>query len=560
MARINFMKLIIASPSEETAKIICFESDLNVITSNRKKGNDLGKSVITKSLYHCMGADCKFDDKFDVNSKIFILKFSYGSELYTIFRSRGQFKLFDERLELLWTETHRHLLAEKLYDQFGFAIWLTSRASGKTEIASPAYSYAPYFVDQNHYDGSHFNSFNNMGEYSSYKSDLIYEFAGAYDHTYLDLTAQKTDIEHRLAQIETDLKANRLMRERIQNELEQLGYSADMPSLKRDCDEFEDEYKRLATGLSKIRKKLYQLKSDKTETEMAYAGSQRVVRKLCLNAKSLRTGKCPLCEQDIFNTLMVRVNSSISREDALLLSNDSGRDINELDRKIATEEERYKSKLSELAVLKAKMNLVKRDNLTAVQIEGFVQLNKRLLEECAEFITTLEESRNDLDKIKKQLNSYSSKKSEIDKRFVELTREHITELNLRSINKAKIKNVNSKIEAGGSNAPLATLAWYLTLLDLKKEFNEQLVELPVVLDSPLNIEADDEKYYRQYSLIFSTFIYQGQMIVSGLNLADSEVVPRNANIIILNNEKYQLLNKEDYSDCKSVVFKCLEKN
>lgn len=82
------------------------------------------------------------------------------------------------------------------------------------------------------------------------------------------------------------------MRERIQNELEQLGYSADMPSLKRDCDEFEDEYKRLATGLSKIRKKLYQLKSDKTETEMAYAGSQRVVRKLCLNAKSLRTGKC----------------------------------------------------------------------------------------------------------------------------------------------------------------------------------------------------------------------------------------------------------------------------
>ena len=225
----------------------------------------------------------------------------------------------------------------------------------------------------------------------------------------------------------------------------------------------------MATGLSKIRKKFVSTKSDKTETEMAYAGSQRVVRKLCLNAKSdFGREKCPLCEQDIFNTLMVRVNSSISHEDALLLSNDLGRDINELDRKIATEEERYKSKLSELAVLKAKMNLVKRDNLTAVQIEGFVQLNKRLLEECAEFVTTLEESRNDLDKIKKQLNSYSSKKSEIDKRFVELTREHITELKLRSIDKAKIKNVNSKIEAGGSNAPLATLAWYFDAIGFEE--------------------------------------------------------------------------------------------
>lgn len=163
MSRINFLKLIIASPSEELAKCICFEPGLNVITSNRENGNDLGKSVIAKSLYHCMGADCIFDDKFDVNSKVFVLKFSFDSEIYTIFRSRGQFKLFDERLDLLWTETHRHSLAEKLYNQFGFAVWLTSRTSGNTEIASPAYSYAPYFVDQNHYNGSRFNSFNNMG-------------------------------------------------------------------------------------------------------------------------------------------------------------------------------------------------------------------------------------------------------------------------------------------------------------------------------------------------------------------------------------------------------------
>lgn len=560
MARIDFLKLIIASPSEELAKTICFESDLNVITSNRRTGNDLGKSVITKSLYHCMGADCIFDDKFDVDSKIFILKFSFDSEIYTIFRNRGQFKLFDERLELLWTETHRHSLAERLYNQFGFAVYLKSRVSGKTEIASPAYSYAPYFVDQNHYDGSHFSSFINMGEYSSYKSDLIYEFAGAYDRAYLDSAALKTDIEHQIAQIETELNANRLMRERIQGELKELGYSADMPSLKRDCEEFEGDYKRLATSLSKSRKKLYRLRSEKIESETAYDGSQRIVRKLCLNARSLRMGKCPLCEQDIFNTLMVRVNSSISHEDALLLSNDLARDINELECKITAEEERYKSKLSELTALKAKMNVVKQSNLTAVQIEGFVQLNKRLLQEHAEFAAKLEESRNELDKIKKQLSSYSSKKSEVDERFVELTRGHIAELNLKSIDKAKIKNVKSKIEAGGSNAPLATLAWYLTLLELKKEFNEQLVELPVVLDSPLNIEADDEKYYRQYSLIFRTFIYQGQMIVSGLNLANSEVVPRNANVIILDNDKYHLLNKKDYSDCKNVVFRCLEQN
>ena len=109
MARINFLKLIIASPSEEAAKSICFESDLNVITSNRERGNDLGKSVITKSLYHCMGADCKFDDKFDVNSKVFVLKFSYDSELYTIFRSRGQFKFLDYQLHPNTSHIHPHM-------------------------------------------------------------------------------------------------------------------------------------------------------------------------------------------------------------------------------------------------------------------------------------------------------------------------------------------------------------------------------------------------------------------------------------------------------------------
>lgn len=72
MSDLTFKKLVIFSPIEELAKVVELKPGLNIVTSLRKDGNDLGKSIIAKSFYHCLGADCIFDSKFDVDNKVFV--------------------------------------------------------------------------------------------------------------------------------------------------------------------------------------------------------------------------------------------------------------------------------------------------------------------------------------------------------------------------------------------------------------------------------------------------------------------------------------------------------
>lgn len=52
MSDLTFKKLVIFSPIEELAKVVELKPGLNIVTSLRKDGNDLGKSIIAKSFYH----------------------------------------------------------------------------------------------------------------------------------------------------------------------------------------------------------------------------------------------------------------------------------------------------------------------------------------------------------------------------------------------------------------------------------------------------------------------------------------------------------------------------
>lgn len=78
MSSLVFKKLIIFSPLEDLAKQVDLKAGLNIITSQKKDGNDLGKSILAKSFYHCLGADCRFDDDFNHKKKVFHKNLNMG--------------------------------------------------------------------------------------------------------------------------------------------------------------------------------------------------------------------------------------------------------------------------------------------------------------------------------------------------------------------------------------------------------------------------------------------------------------------------------------------------
>ena len=138
--------LYIFSPSEKRAKHIAFSSGINIITSSKVDGNKKGKSVILKSIYHTLGADSFFDDKWNSNSKVYVLQFSIGEIKYFICRHARLFKIFDFEGNLLFKTVARKELAKYLGGLFDFSVKLPNRTDDRLEITSPVYNYILNYV------------------------------------------------------------------------------------------------------------------------------------------------------------------------------------------------------------------------------------------------------------------------------------------------------------------------------------------------------------------------------------------------------------------------------
>ena len=155
-----------------------------------------------RSLYHTMGADCHFDDKWDDNGKTYILIFSIGDKQYYIYRCCRLFKFFDGNKELLFSTIDRKDLAKRLDTYFGFVVQLPNRNEDKLEITPPVYNYLPYFLDQDYYNGTDFSSFDGLAQYAKYKENVLYYHFGVFDATYFEIMKELERLNESKAQTE----------------------------------------------------------------------------------------------------------------------------------------------------------------------------------------------------------------------------------------------------------------------------------------------------------------------------------------------------------------------
>lgn len=172
----------------------------------------------------------------------------------------------------------------------------------------------------------------------------------------------------------------------------------------------------------------------------------------------------------------------------------------------------------------------------------------------------IRDNKNLLGTIKKKLKDDKEKMQEINKRYYDLMKKDIEVLNLGDVIKDEsIKDILNKFKVGGSNIPLATMMYYMNMLQLKLEFNNEAIIFPVVIDSPNNTESDETKEKMLYNYIFSKMNENTQYIISGIGIKPSDYEDvKFDNIIILENEKYKLLNKKEYIDNLYLLNKLLD--
>lgn len=559
MKQLIINKLHIFSIKEKKARSIPFLKGRNIITSSSIDGTKRGKSVILKSIYHTLGADCYYEDKWNVNDKIFILDFSVEDVDYYIFRNQRLFKIYDKSdFKEIFRTISRHELAEFLKDIFDFAVELPNRA-GNLEVAPPAYNYILNYLDQDEMDGTSFTSFKGLGQYTDFKDKVLYYHFNVYNKDYYSIVKQIEDLSSECEKIEKDVILNQNMVVRVNKSINNSDYSINMDNLQNEIEKSKEEYVEIVEKLSRTKKILINLRNEKEDLISHMNGLDIFAKNINKDIKKIVNHECPYCHSVISDQMELRIEKYNTVEDALFLKTELEASLIKIERKIKKEEERYREHLEKLQEYEERIKINSQEVEDVLKYKGYIEIRESLVKELGELTSTLNGKKSSLDNLKRDRKKYDEAKKKVNNKYYELMITDKLRFGLEEIEDKKLENIKTTFIAGGSNKPIATIIWYINLLKLRREFNKEAIQFPIVLDSPNNVETDEEKKHELLKYLFETVGNDTQLIVSTLGFKQNEFPDISfSNVIELSNEKYKLLSENEFEKEKIFLFQFME--
>ncbi len=549
-------KLYIFSTTNKTAKIVKFTAGSNIVTSSQIDGNNKGKSVILKSIYHTLGADCKFDPKWDEKEKTYILKTTVDDKVIYFYRHDRLFKIMNENEEVIFQTITRTELAKYLENIFKFAVRLPNKEDNKLEIVPPAYNYILNYIDQDGMNCTNFSSFNNLTQYSHYKENVLYYHTGVFNEDYYQLIKNIEEINGKKDEKNKEKKILEGMFERINSNIGNKSYNTDLTSLNIEIDRYKNEYSGIINQLSNIKNKMINLKNEREDIELQI---REISDTLKIKDKEIKKEKeehiCPLCNSQIDDDTEIMLKKYTEKDDLYIINNELSIQLIKINTELQKKEEQYKNLLKKLEEYEIKMKINSEETNDILKIKGLIGIKDNILKDIQDNnceIASIEEKLKEYTNEKKE---YDAQKKKINNKYYELMYLDKEKLDLKEITDKKIESISSAYNVSGSNRPIATIIWYMNLLKLKEIFNKNAIKFPLIIDSPQNGELDDTNKSAVLNYIFNNISKNQQLIVSVLGYDYNKNEMKADNVIYLDNKKYELLNSEDYQNNKEILQK-----
>ena len=496
-----------------------------------------------------MGADSRFDSKWGENDKVYILFFKVGDKAFSIYRSQKLFKIFDAKGVLIFTTIHRSKLAEFFGELFNFSIWLPKKDTKQLVIAPPAYSFLLNFLDQDEYNGTSFDSFKSLAQFSSFKLNVIYSHLGVYNKEYFELIKHKEELELEIKNKNEEKKELTKMKDRTNLILDGFSCPETSSALENELNIETQKYSLLINEMNSVRNKLVGLRKQLLEQNITLSQISKFEKKEEKEIKTILKSKvCPECHSVLKSTLELRskrynyIDNALSLKDAIKTENAF------IEEEILENEGIYSKLASDLKEHDKKICKNKKEINDYIKLRGLNKLIDEINCDLININETIGSTNKALEPLKKEANSVKDKIKSVNEKYYYL----IDELKIRfKLNELEVDNydqLSKNFCASGSNKPLSTVIWYLTLNDLKQKFNPEGIKFPMVFDSPNNAETDQEKKRALIEYIMESSGQFNQLIVSAIGFSKEDYrINSNININVLENEKYSLLNSEMYN-------------
>ena len=541
-----FKDILIADLNTHKAYQQSFSAGLNVVTSRK---NHVGKSSLLKSLYHTLGAEVEYDHEWDKSSKLYILTFDVNNEEYRIVRFCKRFAVFKQDKLLLLTDSVTKELSPLLEKIFGFAVFLPSKQTSKVELSPPAFSFLPYYIDQDNGWSGLYESFSNIEQYK--KDDRIkslYYHLNIYTKATVQEMADRDRLRDEIINLEAERDRVLTILQALTEEIRNLPSVENIDALEANLNLPKKKIKTLITRLGTLRNQIQQLETalEQHTHQLRTIHEYRKIKAKHQPNQSKAVSICPRCGYLLDDELY-----------RLILTNYTSTNEEYLDQQIELIIDSIKADLDHVKREYVKLSQKIKSEETAFQIQqdafdtyirqrGLQKSIDRFNEELAEVRAHITKNEEEIAKLTKAIKAMPNKK-EIEAKYIEFVKSNIIHLGAWSEKyETKIKLLHPII-AQGTLENKIILAQVIGLFQTMEYFKTNVIRFPFVVDSPKAKEPSSESSKEILKMI-SEIDMLPQVILATMDYQDySEGLPVPTKLIELS-EQWHLLNSEDYTN------------
>ena len=546
-----FKEILIADLKTHKAYRQQFSAGLNVVTSRE---NHVGKSSLLKSLYYTLGAEVEYDHEWDKSSKLYIVTIDTKGNEYRIVRFCKRFAVFSQDKLLLLTDSVTKELSPLLEKIFGFAVYLPSKKTSKVELSPPAFSFLPYYIDQDNGWSGLYESFSNIDQYK--KDDRIkslYYHLKIYTKATVQEMADRDRLRDEVSNLETERDRMLTILQALTEEVRNLPSVQDIDELEKNLDIPQKRIKILVSKLGKLRNQIQHLETalaQHTHQLQTIQEYREIKTKHQPNSTSV-VSICPRCGY-LFDDELYRI----------ILSNYASVNEEYLDQQIQLIIDSIKKDLDHVKHEYVKLSQQIQKEETAYQIQqdafdtyirqrGLQKSIARFNNELSTIRAQITKNGEDIAKLTKSIQSMPNKR-EIEAKYVEYVKSNIIHLGAWSEKYDKKIKLLHPIIAQGTLENKIILAQVVGLFQTMEYFKTNVIRFPFVVDSPRAKEPSTESSKEILKMI-SEINMLPQVILATMDYQDfAEGLPAPMRIINLT-EQRSLLNSEDYSNNVSEI-------
>lgn len=553
MRSLRLQKLYLCSDLERKAKAVSFDPRTTVIVGE----NDTGKSSLIKSIYSAFGADAyKIHPNWLKAKANILVDFTLNGTPYRILRSGSIFSLFDGRNELLWSETGISTgVAQKMAELLDFRLLLQNR-SGELVVPPPAYSFLPYYVDQDIGWLKTWSSFAGLAQFESAKQDATYFHAGLRPNEYYVAKAAKLTAERAKDALRIDRRAVDRAAQRLQAKRRSLKFDLQPAEFGQRLEVLLARCQSLQGDQEVVQRALVELHSQRAVILEQVQIARHALAELDDDFGFLRDISepevvCPTCgtshDNDFANKFGLIGDADLCR--GFLL--EAQQDLSRLELRIREQRGHFDTFGDQIGEINRLLDEERGDVKLRDLLEGE---SERLVDEAiASELSSLDDQIGAqdtlVDEAMETMKSYDDKKyqKKIKDHYLKKMAEFIAELRVPGLPESSYKRIDCSISETGSDLPRALLAYYYAILHTMSEFSRKTAA-PIIIDSPVQQDQDADNAARIIDFTLRRRLPDAQLILGTVSLHgvkyDGHVIETPSAYSLLNSAEYESVNAE----------------